>query len=178
MAVDRRRAATIITVLVIAAALIWALRREAPEPPPPEDLIWSLIEAAQAGDVEAYLGCFGGELRTRLDHTVVELTPGGFSDYLRSSSDPLTGVAVYDVEVAEGRGSLTVEYVYRDVTERQRMQLERARSGWRIVDLDPSRRAKPLIPYGAPAAPMPDEAPAEEAAGDGADPGQGGVVPQ
>ena len=162
MALDRRRVATIITVLVLGAVLVWTVRREAPEPPQPEDLIWALIEAAQAGDVETYLDCFGGALRTQLDNTVFEMTPTGFSKYLRSSSDPLTGVAVYDVEVTDSdRATLTVEYVYRDATERQRMQLELFRGGWKIVDLDRSKRAKPLIPYGAPAAPMPEPEPTE-----------------
>ena len=157
MALDRRRIATIVTVLVLGAVLVWTTRREAPEPPQPEDLIWALIEAAQTGEAEAYLGCFGGGLRTQLDNTVQEMTPTGFSEYLRSSSDPLTGVAVYDVEVTNSdRANLTVEYVYRDATERQRMQLELFKGEWKIVDLDRSKRAKPLIPYGAPAAPMPE----------------------
>jgi hypothetical protein len=162
MAVDRRHVATIVTILVLGAVLIFTMRREPPEPPEPEDLIWTLIEAAQTGDATTYLGCFDGKLRTDLDHTVSELTADGFADYLRSSSDPLTGVAVYDVEVTDGdRASLTVEYVYRDATERQRMQLELVKDDWKIVDLDRSKRAKPLIPYGAPAAPMPEPEPTE-----------------
>jgi hypothetical protein len=164
MAVDRRHVATIATVLVLGVVLVWTMRREAPEPPQPEDLIWTLIEAAQTGDVEIYLSCFGGALRTQLDNTVLEMTPTGFSGYLQTSSSPLTGVAVYDVEVTGSDGaSLTVEYVYRDATERQNMSLDMAKGGWKIVDLDRSKRAKPLIPYGSPAAPMPEPEPTEAA---------------
>jgi hypothetical protein len=37
------------------------------------------------------------------------------------------------------------------------MELVLANGGWRIADLERSRRAKPLIPYGAPAAEPPPE---------------------
>jgi hypothetical protein len=163
MDVDRRTAATIVTVVIIATVILWT-SRDVPEPPRPENLIWTVIEAAQSGDVDTYLDCFAGDLRTQLDHTVLELTPAGFSDYLRSSSEPLTGVAVYDVVVGDDDGaSLTVEYVYRDATERQGMRLDLGRGGWKIVDLDRSKRAKPLIPYGSPAAPMPEPEPTDSA---------------
>jgi hypothetical protein len=109
--------------------------------------------------VERYLGCFAADLRQRLEATAAEMSTERFSEYLRSSSQLLTGVAVYDVKQAQpGRASLTVEYVYRDATERQRLQLVLARDSWTITDLEPSRRSKPLIPYGAPAAPMPEPA--------------------
>lgn len=174
MPADRRRLATILALVVVAAVLVFALRGRQSEPPRPEDLIWRLVEAAQGGDIDTYLGCFGGALRGRLDAIVLEMTPGGFADYLRSSSEPLTGVAVYDVEVApDDRASLTVEYVYRDATERQRISLALGRGGWAITDLEGSRRAKPLIPYGAPAAPMPEpieEPTAEQPMTEGAPP--------
>jgi hypothetical protein len=154
---DRRRVATVLAVVVTLAILMWAVRGRRQQVPPPEDVVWELVAASQAGDVERYLGCFNGRLQDQLSATVAELPGEGFSDYLRSSSQLLTGVAVYDVERPQpGRATLTVEYVYRDATERQRMELELKRGAWSISDLERSKRAKPLIPYGAPAAPMPE----------------------
>ena len=154
---DRRRLATIVSLAVMGLALLWAVRGTDREEPEPNDVVWVLIEAAQTGDVDLYLGCFGGDLRDQLEATVGELSRDGFADYLRSSSEPLTGVAVYDVEQSQpGRAALTVEYVYRDATERQQLRLELSGSSWSITGLERSKRAKPLIPYGQPAAPMPD----------------------
>jgi hypothetical protein len=161
LATDKSRVATIVTIVIVAAVLLWALIGRRTEPPEPNTVIWTMIEAAQAGEVAPYLECFSGELAQRLEATATEMSIEGFSEYLRSSSELLTGVAVYDVEQDDSGGaSLTVEYVYRDATERQRMQLELARGRWTITELERSRRAKPLIPYGAPAAPMPE--PTEE----------------
>ena len=155
---DHRRIATVLTVLVLVAILLWAVRGRQREEVAPENLVWTLVEAIQKGDVDRYLGCFSGDLRRQLENYVSELSPQGFADYLRSSAAPLTGVAVYDVVRSEpGRAALTVEYVYRDATERQRMELAQNRGEWTISGLEPSKRAKPLIPYGAPAAPMPVE---------------------
>jgi len=153
---DRRRLATFVTLAVMGLALLWAVRGRDRETPEPNDVVWVLIDAAQAGDVDRYLGCFGGDLRNQLEATVGELSRDGFADYLRSSSEPLTGVAVYDVDQPQaGRAALTVEYVYRDATERQELQLELSGASWKITALERSKRAKPLIPYGQPAAPMP-----------------------
>jgi hypothetical protein len=162
MTTDKSRVATVVTVLIVATVLLWAVIGRRQEAPEPGSVVWTMIEAAQAGEVERYLDCFAAGLRQRLEATAAEMSTDGFSEYLRSSSQLLTGVAVYDVEQPQpGRASLTVEYVYRDATERQQMQLELARGSWTITDLERSRRSKPLIPYGAPAAPMPEPAEGE-----------------
>jgi hypothetical protein len=154
---DRRRIATIVTLVILGVIVLFAVRGRDREPPEPEGLVWTLIEAAQEGDVDTYLACFDGDLRQQLEATALEMSRDGFGEYLRSSSDPLTGVAVYDVELLQqDRASLTVEYVYRDATERQRVELTLVRGAWTITGLEKSKRAKPLIPYGAPAAPMPE----------------------
>ena len=116
-----------------------------------KDVVWKMVDASKARDVAAYLDCFGGDLRTRLDATVRELGESGFADYLGRRVEELKGVALYDLELAEGRGaSLTVEYVYAAEKELQRLHLEESRDGWRITQADASRREKSLIPYGTP----------------------------
>ena len=116
-----------------------------------KDVVWRMVDASKARDVAAYLDCFGGDLRTRLDATVRELGETGFADYLGRRIEELKGVALYDVELAEnGSGSLTVEYVFANEKEMQRLHLEEQRAGWRITGADASRREKSLIPYGTP----------------------------
>ena len=117
-----------------------------------KDVVWKMVDASKARDVAAYLDCFGGELRARLDATVRELGEAGFADYLGRRAFELKGVALYDVETAaEGGGaSLTVEYVFAAEKELQRLHLEESRDGWRITQADASRREKSLIPYGTP----------------------------
>ena len=81
-----------------------------------------------------------------------ELGESGFADYLAQRVEELKGVALYDVERAPGGGAaLTVEYVFANEKELQRLHLERGRGGgWRITAADASRREKSLIPYGTP----------------------------
>ena len=115
-----------------------------------KDVVWKMVDASKARDVAAYLDCFGGDLRTRLDATVRELGESGFADYLGRRVGELKGVALYDLELAEGGASLTVEYVYAAEKELQRLHLEESRDRWRITQADASRREKSLIPYGTP----------------------------
>ena len=110
-----------------------------------------MVDASKARDVASYLDCFGGDLRTRLDASVREMGESGFADYLGRRVEELKGVALYDVEVApSGGAALTVEYVFANEKELQRLHLEEDRGGWRITAADASRREKSLIPYGTP----------------------------
>jgi len=90
-------------------------------------------------------------LRTRLDATAKQLGEGGFADYLAKRVAELKGVALYDVErEADGRAWVTVEYVFAEEKELQRLHLEEVRGRWVIADAEASRREKSLIPYGTP----------------------------
>jgi hypothetical protein len=118
----------------------------------PQAVVWRMVDASKARDVSGYLDCFTGDLRTRLDATVRELGENGFADYLGQRVAELKGVALYDVERAPtGGASVTVEYVFANEKEMQRLHLTEERgSGWRISAADASRREKSLIPYGTP----------------------------
>jgi hypothetical protein len=117
----------------------------------PQSVVWRMVDASKARDVGGYLDCFAGDLRTRLDATVRELGETGFADYLGQRVEELKGVALYDVERAPAGGAaVTVEYVYANEKEMQRLHLEEGRGGWRITAADASRREKSLIPYGTP----------------------------
>jgi hypothetical protein len=155
--VNRRSLATAAVIVVAAAALWWAREREAPRAPgggtgnEPQAVVWKMVDASKARDVGGYLDCFTGDLRTRLDATVRQLGEDGFAQYLERRVEELKGVALYDVErPAAARASLTVEYVFAEEKELQRLHLEEDRGGWRIAGAEASRREKSLIPYGTP----------------------------
>jgi hypothetical protein len=117
----------------------------------PQTVVWKMVDASKARDVAAYLDCFAGDLRTRLDASVRELGDQGFADYLGKRVEELKGVALYDVErPAAGGAAVTIEYVFATDKEMQRLHLEQGRGGWRIVAADASKREKSLIPYGTP----------------------------
>jgi hypothetical protein len=117
----------------------------------PQSVVWRMVDASRARDVRGYLDCFAGDLRTRLDASVRELGENGFADYLGQRVEELKGVALYDVErPPTGGAAVTVEYVFANEKEMQRLHLEEQRGGWRITAADASRREKSLIPYGTP----------------------------
>ena len=152
---NRRTLATVVAIALAAAALWWARERQAPAADAPanepQSVVWRMVDASKARDVPGYLECFAGDLRTRLDATAKQLGEGGFADYLAKRVAELKGVALYDVErEADGRAWVTVEYVFAEEKELQRLHLEEVRGRWVIADAEASRREKSLIPYGTP----------------------------
>ena len=152
---NRRTLATAAAIALAAVALWWARGLEQPGAAAPEAepqaVVWRMVDASKARDVPGYLGCFAGDLSARLEATVLELGEDGFADYLARRVAELKGVALYDVErPADGRASVTVEYVFADEKELQRLHLEQTRGRWVIAAAEASRREKSLIPYGTP----------------------------
>jgi hypothetical protein len=157
--VNRRTAATVVAVALAAAALWGARGRDAPGAAAnasdgeaePQSVVWRMVDASKARDVDAYLECFAGDLRSRLDAIAAQLGEDGFADYLARRVEELKGVALYDVERPDpGRATVTVEYVFAEDKELQRLHLEEARGRWVIAGAEESRREKSLIPYGTP----------------------------
>lgn len=147
----KRIVAFSLTLLVFALVLWWAVQQRDGLGNEPEEVVWKMINESRMGNIETYLDCFTGAIRTRLDATVGEMTRKGFSEYLRERARELKGVAVYDVKrTGERQSSLTVEYIYQDQTERQRLTLTLGKGTWRIIETERSRRSRPLIPYGEP----------------------------
>jgi len=157
--VNRRALSTALALALAAAGLWWAQGRDRRRPPgsagddesEPQSVVWRMVDASKQRDVAAYLACFAGDLRTRLDATVQQLGEQGFADYLGRRVEELKGVALYDVERAgDGRAAVTVEYVFAEEKETQRLHLEQVRGRWVIADAEESRRERSLIPYGTP----------------------------
>jgi hypothetical protein len=150
-----------ITVLLIAGALVlltqrdqlsnlqWSLTSGGAPAASPEEIIWRMSDAARAGDVRAYLDCFSGALRQRLEKTAREMGEAQFSRYLNRLNEEVTGIAVSDLEQPDQHTAwLRVEFVFRGRSETQKHHFTRIDGQWKIDAVDDAERANVLIPYG------------------------------
>lgn len=155
---NRSRKAQILTLAVLAMAFAIALGRNrfsrlADSQPPrgPQDTIYAVLTAARAGDVQAYLAAYAGQMRASLEQSVRETGRDPFSRYLKESNSAIKGVALSEPRpVSDREASVRVEYVYQDRNEAQTMYLEKDGGGWKITRVEGSERVKTLIPYGTP----------------------------
>src|SRR5206468_6481807 len=125
---SRRNAKVDLTIVVLLALLAMAALRthqwRVPAPfsewivsnrlaSNPEDAIYRMLDAARAGDVNAYIDCFSGPVRDQLLQAVKESTESRFSSYLIRQNAAFQGVAVSVIDrpsVDEAR--VRLEYVY------------------------------------------------------------------
>lgn len=159
--------AHVVTLSVVAVGLILVIGREtrwrlpastaealfagSEESDQPTDTINRMMEAARDGDVDAYLECFGGQMKKTLQQSVTEMSASGFARYLMENNEQIKGFAMYEpLEVSDSAVDIRVEYVYVDRNEAQRFRLERLSSRWTITKLDGIERVETIVPYGTP----------------------------
>lgn len=162
---ERLRQTITIGVLAAAGGLALAVKtagRRSPSPPAvraaqaeqapaPQDAIYAMLDAARQGDVNAYLGCYTGAMRTALEASLRESGAENLARYLRDSNASIKGVAVSQPEGPGGAGfRVRVEYVYQDRNEIQNVYLEKVGPVWKIARVDGAERVKTLVPYGTP----------------------------
>jgi hypothetical protein len=153
---NRKNAATIVTLLLLAGIFAAAvLRRDrakavAPDATP-RDTIYQMLDAARAGDPAAYLSHYTGGMETQLKQSIAEKSESGFKQYLLASNAEIKGVALAEPKlVSDSEAEVSVEYVYQDRNEVQRMYLEKRGDRWKIARVDGAERVKTLVPYGTP----------------------------
>ena len=163
MTKERQKQLVTIAVLALAAGAAlagkngWRLPRfdtfmpAASKPAPgPQDAIYAMLDAARQGDVNAYLACYSGQIRTTLEASVRESTSEAFAKYLRDSNAAVKGVALNEPEkLGDREVKVRVEYVYQDRNEAQTIYLEKG-ADWKITRVDGAERVKTLVPYGTP----------------------------
>ncbi len=164
----REKLATILTAGVLAVALGitvakskgWTLadvrptaiaQAFRPKVIAPEDALYSMLDAAKAGDVNAYLSCYTGHMKELLQQSATEATANKFKSYLQTSNASIQGVALSPPEnVSDSQVKVRVEYVYRDRNEVQFVYMKKEPPTWRIYQVDGAERIKTLVPYGSP----------------------------
>lgn len=156
--------AVTITVIALAAILVIARQAEwrlpsaasvvSPTPPReerPQDAIYRMLDAAGRGDTEAYIACYSGSMRRRLEQSRDEMTDGGFARYLVENNKQIKGIAIADPEtLSENEVQVRVEFVYQDRNEAQQFFLERSAGEWSIARVSAAERVETLVPYGTP----------------------------
>ena len=129
--------------------------QESKEQSQPPDTVVAMVTAAQKGDTAAYIDCFWGPLRTRLEQTGRELGKRGFAKYLQESAGVIKGVAVdLNLEPVGEDVKVQAEMQFADKKEAQEFLLTRRRGRWRISEMSVPRRVKTVIPYGSEAYPL------------------------
>lgn len=157
----KRIVAGLITLLILGGVLWYG--RGTPTPPPagpspagadtPEACIERMFAAAQRGDVTAYLDCFAGAERDRLERELAGQPADVFARSLRDAVATLKGRAVFrngGPDAAANTASYTIDRVYESRTERQRYQLIRQSGTWRIQSVAVADPFQPDKPYGSP----------------------------
>jgi hypothetical protein len=152
------RKAQLLTMGLLALAFGIAVGRKqvfhsTGESPPAaaQDAIYAMLDASRAGNVEAYLASYSGQMLSALEQSVRETGPERFSRYLKDSNSAIKGIAVSDPEPVSVREvKVRVEYVYQDRNDAQTVYLEKSGGDWKIFRVDGSERVRTLIPYGTP----------------------------
>ncbi len=157
---QKNRTAQIITIAVIALVVAFLAIRQTGWSPPtasnrkaqtPQDAIYAMLDAAREGDVDTYVDFYTGQMRATLDQAVAERGQQSFGDYLKSSNEPIKGIAITEPEqLSASSVKARVEYVFADRNEVQLMYLEKTGGRWLISSMENTQRVKTLVPYGTP----------------------------
>lgn len=143
------QAATILVLLATVGLVVWRKNRIAPPDPTPQDAVYSMQNAARAGDVKSYLAAFTAPMQNLLRQNIS--SDASFSKYLQDSTAGIKGLVVSEPEeTADAEVRLRIEYVYQNRNEAQFVYLAQEPGGWKISRLETGERVKTLVPYGTP----------------------------
>ena len=157
----RQLLAVITAAAVLLVAMMFARPTQLPtastsrDEAEPDACASAMVSAEKDGDVEAYLDCFTGRLRDRLESRMAEKSREGRAAELRSGAADLTGHATTDVKITPpDEATLVLERIYTRHNERHQVTLRRVFGDWKIVAIKPLERFAPEIPYGTPVVPL------------------------
>ena len=156
----------VVTIAVIAAAALLVIGKKSNWQLPisgglasvaprgesrPQDTVYRMLDAAGRGDVDAYIDCYSGAMRRRLEQSRDEMTAGGFARYLIQNNQQIKGIAISEPESrSEAEVEVRVEFVYQDRNEAQQYSLENSGGEWTIARVSAAERVETLVPYGTP----------------------------
>lgn len=120
------------------------------KPLEPRDAIYAMLDAARAGSVDEYLGCYAGQLERTLRQSMEEMGSQRFADFLRERNRDIKGIAMNAPEEVGSEAQVRVEYVYADRNEVQQIYLQRQGEDWKISRVSEIQRVETPVPYGTP----------------------------
>ena len=107
----KRITAAVITLLVLVGVFLFSRpetpstespRRTAADKPAPENVVHRMFNAAEEGDVEAYLNCFTGRERRRLERELADQSREDYGHALRDAYAEMTGWVVQASDAEAG----------------------------------------------------------------------------
>jgi len=143
----------VVTVSILGAVVWWTQNKpkQVDSELQPDSVIWEMIDACRRGDVDAYLNCFTGDLRERLEKLACEQGKEKFSDYLKEMLQPIKNIALQQPKgFAKGDQAIVADFVFADRTEQQTFWVRRTKEGWKIVGVEAIKPVPVLVPYGTP----------------------------
>jgi hypothetical protein len=140
------------TVLIAGVlATFWLTRDSSLPSGDPAAAVADMLTAEREGELDVWLGSFGGDLHTQLARQVAAVPREQGVAELRRGTATLLGCVTHSVEqIASDRAVVVVERIYRDSNERQRLELQQLDGQWKIVAQTVNERFAPEIPYGTP----------------------------
>jgi hypothetical protein len=115
----------------------------------PEEAIYTMLDAARAGNTGAYLDSFAGPMHDQLLEMVDENTEPKFAAYLTTQNAAFQGVAIAVINrPSETEACARLEYIYSNRNEIQNVFLKNERGKWRILKVAGAEQIKTLVPFG------------------------------
>lgn len=115
----------------------------------PEDSIYAMLDAARAGDTQAYLDSFSTPMREQLVQIIKENSAPKFAEYLKAQNTSFQSVAITVADrPSDAEVQARVEYVYANRNEVQNLYLKKESSRWRICSVAGANQIKTLVPFG------------------------------
>ena len=151
-----KQSAIVLATLVLLGGALYLSQTVRPTPnsvESPAICLERMFQAAEQGDVEAYLACFTGQQRQRLAGEGESQPRADFAASLRAALGELKGRAIsgsLKIPPDAQRATLAVERVYERHAERQDYHFVRDSAGWRIESVGQVQEFQPPIPYGTP----------------------------
>jgi len=154
--VNKKKVSQTVTTLLLAALLgFFAYKQRVPAiaSEQPESVIWRMVDASRSADPQRYLACYTGEMQRFLRQNLEDMGSAKFREYLSNSLRTVKGIAVSAPETATpSEKRVSVEYVYQDRNEKQKIYLRQVGKDWKIFRVEAAERIKTLVPYGTPVA--------------------------
>ena len=120
-----------------------------PAPATPEDAVYSMLDAARAGNTAVYVEAFSGPLQHQIQQVVRESGKTQFAIYLSGQSTSFQSVALSIADQpSDVEARLRVEYIYLNRNEVQIYHLQKLDSRWKVVGISGTDLTKTLIPWG------------------------------
>ncbi len=159
----KRIVAGVITIVLLALVVWFGMRRTSSDTEEtkstPEACIDRMFAAAERGEVDAYLDCFTGPERDRIERELAEQPRDVFARSLIETVESLKGWAVFEAPSKAANTDeiawLTVERIYANRMERQTYHLICESGVWRIHSIRTAEAKQPDLPYGTPVFELP-----------------------